>query len=750
MKRTLILISLFLISLNLSYGQTPNLCDAVDPFIGTEGVGNTFPGATLPFGMVKLGPDCGDKRSNSGYVPGAAAHGFSHTHVSGTGGGAKYGNILVMPFTGRIEPGKMASAMDNERASPGYFSVGLKAYQIKAELTVSHSVGFHQYTYRGNEEQGILINAGSFLGEGHCCGEAQELIGSEIRIISDTHIEGYSRVRGGWNKGGAYTVYFAALFDTPAGHYGTWKGDAIEPGTAAAFDSGEKTGAYFRFAGQSGKTVKVKVGISYISTGKALANIQREIPHWDFEKVQEAAVRQWNEALSAIRIEGASEDRRKVFYSALYHTMLMPTDRTGENPYWKSSEPYYDDYYAIWDTYRATNPLLTLIHPEREAAIVRSLVDIYQHEGYMPDSRSGNHTGRTQGGSNCDMVIADAFLKGLPGIDYEKAYDAMVTNAEIPPGGDQQMEGRGGANAYIELGYVPAEYEPADEGPTLHTPKLYDRAGTRTVEYAANDWAIALVAKGLGKEADYEKYRQRASNWANLWRRVESEGATGFIWPRRKDGSWVEDFHVKKGGSWGNFFYEADSWEYSFYVPQDVNALIDSCGGRAAFLARLDVFFRNGHYQVSNEPSFFTPCLYTYAGRPDKTNATVRDIIRKHYTVERDGIPGNDDAGSMSAWAVFNLMGFYPNAGQDVYLITAPHFEKLVIDRGKGRVVEVVAHGLSDKNIYIKSARLNGAPLERAWFRHNEIAEGGKLEFFMDDEPGGFGKEIRPPSLSGG
>jgi predicted alpha-1,2-mannosidase len=749
MRSGILIVLISFIQYTSIIGQTiDNPSQYVNPLIGTKGGGHTFPGSPVPYGMVKLGPDCGNMRSNSGYIPDEEIHGFSHTHVSGTGGGAKYGNILVMPFTGDLDISNSHSASSKVKASPGYFAVNLDKYKINAELTSSHSVGFHQYTFPTEKGNGILINAGSFLGEGHCCDEAQNLIGSEISIISNTEIEGYSRVRGGWGKGGEYTVYFYANFSTPADDYGIWKGEKITESANLAYDSGEKTGAYFLFDKVKGATIKVKVGISFISTGKAKENMNKEIPHWNFKQTHNEAITQWNEVLNTIKIETESNDWKTIFYTALYHTMLMPVDRTGENPKWTSNEPYYDDYYAIWDTYRATTPLLTLIQPRREADIVKSLIDIYQHEGYMPDARAGNQTGRTQGGSNCDMVIADAYLKGLKGIDFNKAYEAIITNAEIAPGGNQQFEGRGGINEYIELGYVPAEYEPENEHPNLHTPKLYDRAGTRTVEYAANDWAIALVAKGMGKMDDYYKYKSRASNWANLWRQVGSEAVNGFIWPKTKTGKWVEDFSVTKGGSWGNFFYEANSWEYSFYVPQDVKSLIDSCGGTASFIKRLDTFFINKYFQVSNEPSFFTPCLYAYAGRQDLTNTTVRNIIKNHYYATENGIPGNDDAGSMSAWLVFNSIGFFPNAGQDVYIFTSPHFKRVKIDMGEGIFLNVIAHELSEENIYIREVKINGESIDRSWFSHGEIKNGGTIELFMSNQISGFGTKNLPPSIA--
>ena len=726
--------------------QNLSLVRYVDPFIGTEGAGNTFPGATLPFGMVKLGPDCGNKDSNSGYIPGAPVHGFSHTHVSGTGGGPKYGNILVMPFTGDFKAGEIVSGPEHAVASPGYFAVDLAAYQIHAELTVSHGAGLHRYTFPADTPKGILIDAGSFLGEGHCCGEAQELVGSETRIVSDTRIEGHSCITGGWNMGGDYTVYFVAIFDTPAMEYGVWKNNQVEKGGKIASDNDAKTGAFFIFDPTKNNTINLRVGISFISTEKAYQNLQ-EIEHLDFDLARAIAEQEWERALNKIKIDDENEELKTVFYSALYHTMLMPTDRTGENPKWESDEPYYDDYYAIWDTYRVTHPLLTLIEPERQVGMVRSLIDIYEHEGYMPDARSGNASGRTQGGSNCDVLIADAFVKGLEGIDYEKGLQAMIKDAEVPPGVDHQKYGRGGIDDFNTLGYVSTNHE---------------RAGSRTVEYAYNDFCIYEVAKGLGKEDIAKKYLQRSGNWKNLWKPVTDSGATGFIMPKNANGNWDDaykgrrwtpdkgwqpaEFTVHNGGTWQDFFYEANSWEYSFYAPQNVAGLVNACGGRDAFEARLDTFFVKNYYNVGNEPSFLTPCLYNYIGRQDKTNTTIRNIIEKYFTAKRNGIPGNDDSGSMSAWVIFNTMGFFPNAGQDVYLITSPHFSRVSLELGHGKVLQIVAHGLTEENIYIQKVSLNGKPLDRSWFRHEEIKNGGKLEFMMGDQTNNAWERELPPS----
>ncbi len=712
----------------------------VNPFIGTENGGNVFLGAAVPFGLVKPGPDCGNNDNNSGYRQEGNINGFSHTHVSGTGGGAKYGNILLLPTTGDIRIKGSGSPRSGEEAYAGYYSVFLSRYQVKAELTATRSTGFHRYTFTNPQSGNVLIDAGHFLDFGHDWGEAQEFVGSELHILSNTEIAGYSRIRGGWNKGGAYTVYFYAVFNQESIRSGTWKNETLHPGVLDQPDTGDKTGAWFSFNSSSGGPVLVKVGISFISSGKAKLNADQEIPGWDFDAICKQTSETWNSLLSKVEVDGGSEYYKSMLYTGLYHSMLMPTQRSGENPKWKSTEPYYDDYYAIWDTYRTTSPLLTLILPDTQRDMIRSMIDIYRFDGYLPDARSGNDNGRTQGGSNSDMVIADAFVKGLKGIDYEIALQAMIKNAEVPPGGNEQKEGRGGIEDYNTIGYVSTNHE---------------RAGTRTMEYAACDFAIATLAKGLGKTDLYEKYLKRSSNWTNLWRPVESFGASGFIWPRKRDGTWEENFNTLQPGSWGDFFYESQSWEISLYVPHNVPGLIAKCGGAEKFETRLDTFFINSRpnrqgwmdfYNVNNEPGFLTPMLYHYIGKPDKSSERIRQIIQAYFSINRNGLPGNDDSGAMSSWLVFHLMGFFPVAGQDIYLIGAPHFPKTTIDLGNGKEFKVIAKNLSEKNRFIQSATLNGQPIDRAWFRHTEISNGGTLTLVMGESAAYWGSSGLPPT----
>jgi predicted alpha-1,2-mannosidase len=739
----------------------------VDPFIGTQGGGNTFPGAAWPFGMVKLGPDCGKLDTNSGYSPGDTVRGFSHVHVSGTGGGPKYGNILIYPFAGDVPVAGYGSPAGKEVAKTGYYSVELTATDILAELSCTPKTGMHRYTFRKGGHSGILIDAGSFLGSKSCCFEEQELVGSEVEVLSDREISGYSRVRGGWNTGGPYTVYFYAIFDTPSNSFGTWKSGKVHLTNKSEFDSGAPTGAWFGYDCKPGQVIGVKVGISFISAGKARTNCILEAGSLNFEQAMSRARTQWTLYLNRIRIDSPSKTEKIKFYTALYHTMMMPADRTGENPGWTGKEPYYDDYYCIWDTYRTSHPLFTLFIPEIQTDITRSLIDIYEHEGYMPDARAGNSNGRTQGGSNCDMLVAEAILKELPGIDYEKGYQAMVKNAEVPPGGDERLVGRGGLKDYNTIGYVSTDFE---------------RAGSRTVEYAANDWAIALSAQKLGKADGYRLYAGRSCNWENLWKPEEHSGAKGFIMPRKASGDWDEGYRDKlwswytetpprelglipynripanylskdpftplSGGSWMDFFYESHSWEYSFYVPHDMKRLIEKCGGTDAFISRLDTFFSLNYFQMSNEPGFLTPCLYNYAGRPDKTAETVTRLLKVHYTDRPDGLPGNDDSGAMSSWYAFQAMGFFPVAGQDVYLIGTPRFSRTSINTGGGKSLIILAENLSEKNIYVISAALNDKPLDQNWFRHADIRNGGTLQLVMSDKPSGWGTKNLPPSRS--
>jgi predicted alpha-1,2-mannosidase len=714
----------------------------VDPFLGIDGGGNTIPGPSLPFAMVKPGPDVGANQANSGWEPTGKINGFSQTHLSGTGGGPKYGNILVQPTIGVPRARGYGSDRKGERGAIGYYRVRLQRYRIDAEITAARRAALYRFTYPASRQANILIDAGHCLSWISKAGEGQFITASQITVVSPTEVSGSSSVTGGWNKQtNSYTVYFYAVSDRPAEKWGTWRDDHLYPGTKIEqSEIGSKTGAWLSFSTRQGQQVQLKVGISFVSVNQAKRNVTGEIPDFDFDRVRAAAVSAWNQALGAVELKGAMAEQEQMFYTAVYHAMLMPVDRTGENPLWQSKgsdqEPYYDDFYAIWDTFRTSAPLFTLIAPQRQTEIVRALVDIYRHEGWLPDARSGNFTGRTQGGSNADMLIGDAYVKHLPGIDWNEAYQGLLKDAEISPA-NPLKEGRSGLDDWKKLGYVSIEGT--------------DRPGSKQMEYAADDFEIALVAQGLGYEADYRKYLKRSGNWKNLWdANFAAGGVKGFIRPRHRDGGWKKDFTAMQSCSWGgDTFYEGNSWTYSLFVPQDVAGLIQESGGRQRFVSRLDAFFDvPGRFDVGNEPGFLSPYLYIWAGRQDKTAERVRQIIAKNFHTGRKGLPGNDDSGAMSSWYAFGVMGIYPNAGQDVYLIGSPAIPEVTLHLANGKTFVIEARNVSAANQYVVAATLNGKRFDRAWLRHEDILRGGRLVLSMAAKPGVWPTGETPPSSS--
>ena len=707
----------------------------VYPFLGVDWGGNTFVGAAVPFGMVKLGPDMesfDSRPSGFGYMSGGRILGFSHLHLSGASG--KYGNILVAPVTGPLDLTDIKSPRTDEVDHPGYYAAKLTRYDVNAELTSTRRVGFHRYTFLpASSESHLTLSVDHCLDKGWGS-ESQRFLGGEVRVISDHEAKGMGRYSGGWNKGGEYRVYFYIVLDTPAQDTQTWSNKTLTSDKEASVTSDQPLGVSFDFHTHANQAVQAKVGISFVSSEQARQNVQSEAPAWNFEAIRKSSVALWNQALSKVDLRGETDSKRIQFYTAMYHTMLMPSDRTGENPLWKSDEPYYDDYYAIWDTFRSSGPWLTLVAPDRQRDLIRSLIDIYRHTGYMPDARSGNDNGRTQGGSNANVVVADAFVKGLKGIDYPTAFQAMLKDTSVPPA-NAQKEGRGGILDYNAKGYITL----ADE-----------RSGSRTVEYSYDDFAIAEVACGLNHPDEAKLFASRSHNWEHLWDKdLTAEGFSGFLRPRNADGSWAPPNMLVRG-TWPDFFYEGDLWTYSLYAPHDVRSLIALAGGDQTFVRRLDNVFYRRHFDVTNEPGFLIPVLYNWAGRPDKTADVINALLEKAFTDQRSGIPGNDDSGAMSSWFIFQSLGFYPDAGQDFYLIGTPSFPEADIHLASGKTLRIIARNLDSEHInhYIQSATLNGKPLETSWFRHNQIIDGGTLIFDMGSAPSNWGITNPPPSMS--
>jgi len=707
---------------------------SVDPFIGVDWGGNTFVGSSIPYGLVKVGPDMetfDGRRSGFGYSSSGVILGFSHLHLSGAQG--KYGNIRIAPVTGPLDIKDIKTPRIDEVNQVGYYAAKLTRYEVKAELTSSRRVGFHRYTFPASHKSHVTIDVAAALGLGTDW-QAQKFLGAEIHLTSNHEAQGVARFTGGWNRGGEYKVYYYMVLDTPAKATQTWTGDTLSDAKDATVGPRTPIGASFDLTTKENQVVQAKVGISFISPEQAKQSVHQEIPAWDFPSVHAASKALWNTELAKLSLSGESDSQRRQLYTAMYHIMLMPTDRTGENPGWQSNEPYYDDYYCIWDTFRSSSPLLTLISPDRQRDIIRSLVDIYRHTGYMPDARSGNDNGRTQGGSNANVVVADAYVKGLKGIDYETAFAAMVHDAEAPPA-DAQKEGRGGLKDYNERGFVTL----ADE-----------RSGSRTAEYSYNDFAISEVACGLGKEKEAALYASRAHNFEHLWDKdMTVEGFKGFMRPRNPDGTWAPPYLVVRG-TWPDFFYEGDIWTYSIYAPQDMHRLIEMAGGNEPFIRRLDWTFLRRHFDVTNEPGFLLQVLYNYAGRPDKTADIVRMTLEKAFTDGRAGIPGNDDSGAMSSWLIFSSLGIFPVAGQDIYLISTPSIPDASLSLEDARKLRIIAKNLDGNglNRYVQSATLNGVDLPNAWFRHAQIKDGATLVLTMGPAPSAWGKAVPPPSMS--
>jgi len=746
-----------------------NYAGFVNPFLGTDDHGHTFPGAALPGGMVQLGPDTDIKGWDwcSGYhYSDSSVMGFSHLHRSGMGAG-DWGDIMLMPTTGalKVEPGakdkpgegyRSQFSHAEEEASPGYYAVTLKDYGIKAQLTVSERAGFHRYTFPKSEASHILIDMNHGIGD--------QCTGAEIKIVNMTEIEGH-RASKGFVK--SQNVYFCAKFSKPFNSFGTWEKKNIKPGSKEG--SGTQIGAYVDYITSDNETVQVKVGISYTSIDQARLNLDTEIPQWNFDQVKENAKAKWNKSLAKIEIEldkssdeKSSRQNLETFYTALYHSLLFPAtfnDVDGkymglDNEVHTAKDFTYRSDFSLWDTFRAEMPLLTLVDPQRSNDAINTMIAQYEQGGWLPTPQQfGNSYTNDMIGDHPVVVILDAYRKGIRNFDLQKAYEAVRKNAMETPPSDHRSRGRIGLEYYLKLGYVPYD-------------KIRESV-SRTLEYAFNDWCVAQLAKEAGKMDDYELFMKRASNYKNVM-----DLSTGFARPKNSEGKWLDPFDPKFVGQGKDRHYtEANAWQYTLFVPHDVNGVINLSGGRPNFVAKLDTLFTTsseikstvsditgliGQYAHGNEPGHHTVYLYNYAGVPWKTQNMARKVMDDLYTSGPAGLCGNEDMGQMSAWYVLSSMGFYPVApGQNVYSIGSPEFQKVTIhlDKSFGNAAKFIIEtkNNSKQNKYIQSATLNGKPLNKPWFDHSEIKNGGTLVFVMGAEPNtSWGNELSaaPPSMT--
>ena len=708
-----------------------NLVKYVNPFIGTGADGNTWPGASMPFGGVQLSPDtrlnsCGGYASADSIILG-----FSHTHLNGVGE-PEYRDILFMPFTGKtylnpMESGKegYGSAFDHqhEKASPGYYSVLLKNFVIQAELTATLRAGFHRYTFPQSDSSHILIDLAYPFG-------AEFL---NIKKVSDTEIEGLRRSHGwAWDQ----YVYFVARFSKPFSELEIAVNDTVQNEISKA--EGKNIKAVVNFKTKANEQILVKVGISAVSAEGARKNLDAEIPGWDFDKVKMAAEKEWNSEFSKIEVEGGTADQLTNFYTAMYHTRLSPctfSDVDGQyrgvdHKIHQTENSIHYTVFSLWDTYRALHPLFTITDQKRTNDFVNSLLQMYDDGGRLPMwPLAGNYTDDMLG-YHAVPVIVDAYMKGIRGYNVDKAFAAIKHSAELD---------KLGLKYYKQIGYLPC-----------------DRQGesvSKTLEYCYDDWCISQMAKEMDKPQDYEIYHQRAHYWENVF-----DPTVGFMRGKNYDRSWLTPFNPLINSAYS----EGNAYQY-MYVPHDVDGLIAKFGNDKAFANWLDTLFTLetdrgergsiGQYWHGNEPGQQLPYLYDYAGEAWKTQQLVDRILNELYTTEPDGLAGNDDCGQISAWYILSSMGFYPVApGQTIYAIGSPLFEKATIYLEGGKKFVIRAKNRTKNNLYIQSATLNGKPYTKSFLKHEDIMNGGELIFEMGAEPNAkWGTDIgdRPYSENG-
>jgi predicted alpha-1,2-mannosidase len=731
----------------------------VDVFIGTGGHGHTFPGATLPFAMVQLSPDTynADWDVCSGYH---AAYdsimGFSHTHLSGTGIGDMM-DVLLMPTTGdvHIVPGApdapdsgYRSRFDraHEIASPGYYSVLLKDYGVRAELTATRRTGMHRYTFPAGAKGHLVLDfAHGMQDNAHT---PTRVTDATLTIVDGQTITGGRRVHQ-WAKG--RHVYFALKASRGFGVAQLYSDDVPVTGGAST-TSGTRLKAVLPLADAGAAPLLIKVGISAVSVENALANLDAENPGFDFERVRVAAESAWQTELSRVRVTSPSDRDQRIFYTALYHSLLAPTLFSDVDGRYRGMDDAIHQLpdgreqftaYSLWDTYRAQQPLLTLIQPHRIPDVVGSLVRMATESPAGPPvwPLQGVETG-CMIGYHSAVVLAEALTKGFTGIDYEKAWPAFRKRAF-----DDDYRGLG---FYRSLGYVPADKEP--------------EAASKTLEYAYDDWAVARLAKHLGATDDYRALVKRSGQYRHVF-----DTQSQFVQPKLSDGHWATPFDPRgmgHGAAWHDFT-ESNAWQATFLNQHDAQGYMHLFGGPDAFARKLDGLFSaspelppdappdiaglSGQYAHGNEPSHHVAYLYAYAGQHHKTQSRVRMLLSSMYSDSPDGLAGNEDCGQMSAWYVLSALGFYPvDPVSGVYVIGSPLFDRAELDVGSGRTLLIEAHQNAPDHPYIQSVWWNGEAWPNTWLKHADLAAGGHLVFVMGPAPApGYGREQahRPPSF---
>ena len=711
-----------------TFAQVPDYTHYVNPFIGTGASGHTFPGATLPMGLVQLSPETGN--GEWAYCAGyqykdKVINGFSHTHLSGTGV-ADLGDILIQPFTGAINKSQFGSRFshDNEKASPGFYSVLLTDYQVKAELTSTARTGRHRYTFLKQNAGHLLIDLQFGLVNNNS-DLSKMVLSSDLKVIDRKTLEGY-RITNGW--GGKRHVYFVVRFQKP---FKAWHWlNGIAPGT--------KRRLVLDFDSKAALQVNAGVALSTVSIANARQNFDMELGTWNFETVKAKAVKTWNSYLSAIAVEGNTK-QKQIYYTALYHSLIAPNNiadvngqyRGADNKVYKAQDNSYYSTLSLWDTYRALNPLYTILYPEKTSGFVRSMLAHDKVAGYLPVWSLWGHENHCMIANHAIPVIVDAYLKGVGGFDAEQAYQAIKKTSTINHKNSDW-------STYMKYGYLPSDLIKVESVST-------------TLESAYDDWCVAQMAKALGKTSDYDYFMKRSLFYKNVY-----DKSTGLMRGRMANGDWVkpfDPFKISHAFSSGGDFTEGNAWKYSWHVQQDVPGLINLMGGKSAFVNKLDSLFNMeskvygdgatldvtgliGQYVQGNEPSHHVAYLYSLAGKPAKTQEKIYTIINELYNNTPEGLSGNDDCGQMSAWYLFSAMGFYPvNPASGEYVIGAPQLKKVSLKVGHGKTFTINALNFSVQNKYIKGITLNGKPYVKMDISHKDLLKGGIMNFTMGNTP---------------
>jgi len=728
------------------------LTKEVNPFIGTGGYpwvcGHNFPGATLPFGMVRLSPETASVLTNrralntSGYYYGDnKICGFSHTRLSGTGA-TDGGHFLVVPVSGPVSQkirhkGQFSHfSHRDEVAFPGYYAVFLPGQKVLAELTATERVGIHRYTFSRGVKPHLLIDVCNALGDGRSAG-------GKVKIIQENHeVEGSVRTFGTFSgRYGGVKVYFVAQFDLAFKTFGIWNDEAFYPGQEWA--EGEDIGVDLGFANNdSASEVGLKLAISYVSIDNARDNLEAEAGNRHFEEILTSAQHSWEKKLSLIKIDGATNAQSTIFYTALYRAFQMPTvfnDVNGEyfgfdkQVHQANGFRYFTDL-SLWDTFRTLHPLYNIIAPGDQRDMMVSLVRMAREGGWLPRWPSGNGYTGSMLGTPADITITDAWLKGIRDFDVEFAYQAMRNTALGPTPRGSEFPGRRGIGPYLEYQYCPAD--------------MMDKAVSKTLEYAWADHAIGRLAQSLGKKDDAVLFAEHARYYRNTW-----NFATGYFHPRNSDGNFVREFkpllltYLDRSGKYTDDYVEGSALQWRWAVPFDSHGLISLFESSDFFVSELNDFFAKSdaemgawnpgpYYWHGNEPDIHAPYLFNDAGRPDLTQKWVRWVLDNKYGVGYDGLDGNDDGATLSAWYIFSSMGFYPIAGTDIYQLGAPLFREVEVNMN-GKTLRIEAKNQAPENLYVNKVWLNDTLLNRTWIRHSDIAEGGVLRFEMTATPNG-------------